>query len=123
MYDQFRADSEDDQAAETTTSLMKQVIKKVLAAKTKLDLERFVQPIRCNKNSLLSVVRISFSSPASHLPPTISNISYSLDPEHVWNSDSLDPVGHTTEEQILTQFLESLQHSVRDKGMWFVAHC
>ena len=112
-YDHFIAESADDQ--ETTTSLMKDVIKKVLAAKTKLQLERFIRPIRGNKNSLISVVKINFSSSSSHLPPTISSISYSLSPDHTWDSDSLDPPGHS-EEEILKQFLESLQKSMKDKG-------
>ena len=116
LYDQFSAESEDDQEAETTTSLMKQIIKKVLAAKTKLQLESFVQPLRCKKNSLLSVVKINFSSSPCPLPPTISNISYSLGPDHLWNSDSLDPPGQT-EEEILKQFLESLQQSMIDTGV------
>ena len=117
LYDQFIADSVGDQ--ETTTSLMKEVITKVLAAKTKLKLERFVQPIRSQKNNLLSVVKISVSSSSCHFPPTVSNITYSLGPDHLWDSDSLDPSGHT-EEEILKQFLESLQQSMKDKGVFVI---
>ena len=116
LNDEFCAESEDDLEGETTTGLMKQIIKKVLAAKTKLQLERFVQPIRDNKNSLLVVVRIHFSSSPAPLPPTITNITYSLGPDHLWNSDSLEPPGHT-EGEILKQFLESLQHLMREKGV------